>query len=175
MKHLKPLGIKQVIQGDFLFTKQDLGKEKIDGKSYLTFHPNTIVYAVEQGTEAARTINNSKIGIVWHTTYTGKNFEDMKASFGVKNPPKSKNVWGQDAMLTDASKATMSEKETAEVTQHLSTAGFLFNKIAGDTLRELEKNQKLAQTIEQFNNTFVRKGEMFGNSKAHTNKLIKFI
>ena len=175
MKHLKPLGIKQVIQGDFLFTKQDLGKEKIDGKQYLTFHPNTIVYAVEQGTEAARVINNSKIGIVWHTTYTGKSFEDMKASFGVKNPPKSKNVWGQDAMLTDASKATMSEKETAEVTQHLSTAGFLFNKIAGDTLRELEKNQKLAQTIEQFNNTFVRKGEMFGNSKAHTNKLIKFI
>ena len=175
LKHLKPLGIKQVIQGDFLFTKQDLNKEKIDGKSYLTFHPNTIVYAVEQGTEAARVINNSKIGIVWHTTYTGKSFEDMKASFGVKNPPKSKNVWGQDAMLTDASKATMSEKETAEVTQHLSTAGFLFNKIAGDTLRELEKNQKLAQTIEQFNNTFVRKGEMFGNSKAHTNKLIKFI
>ena len=175
LKHLKPLGIKQVIQGDFLFTKQDLGKEKIDGKQYLTFHPNTIVYAVELGTEAARTINNSKIGIVWHTTYTGKTFEDMKASFGVKNPPKSKNVWGQDAMLTNASEATMNEKETAEVTKNLSTAGFLFNKIAGDTLRELEKNQKLAQTIEQFNNTFVRKGEMHGNSKTHTDRLIKFI
>ena len=54
LKHLKPLGIKQVIQGDFLFTKQDLNKEKIDGKSYLTFHPNTIVYAVEQGTEGRK-------------------------------------------------------------------------------------------------------------------------
>ena len=175
LKHLKPLGIKQVIQGDFLFTKQDLVKEKIDGKQYLTFHPNTIVYAVELGTEAAKEINNSKIGIVWHTTYTGKTFEDMKASFGVKNPPKSKNVWGQDAMLTNASEATMNEKETAEVTKNLSTAGFLFNKIAGDTLRELEKNQKLAQTIEQFNNTFVRKGEMHRNSKTHTDRLIKFI
>ena len=175
LKHLKPLGIKQVIQGDFLFTKQDLNKEKIDGKQYLTFHPNTIVYAVELGTEAAKEINNSKIGIVWHTTYTGNTFEDMKASFGVKNPPKSKNVWGQDAMLTNASEATMNEKETAEVTKNLSTAGFLFNKIAGDTLRELEKNQKLAQTIEQFNNTFVRKGEMHGNSKTHTDRLIKFI
>jgi len=175
LKHLKPLGIKQVIQGDFLFTKQDLTKEKIDGKQYLTFHPNTIVYAVELGTEAAKEINSSKIGIVWHTTYTGKSFEDMKASFGVDNPPKSKNVWGQDAMLTNASEATMNEKETAEVTQNLSTAGFLFNKIAGDTLRELEKNQKLAQTIEQFNNTYVRKGEMHGNSKTHTDRLIKFI
>ena len=175
LKHLKPLGIKQVIQGDFLFTKQDLSKEKIDGKQYLTFHPNTIIYAVELGTEAAKQINSSKIGIVWHTTYTGSSFENMKASFGVKNPPKSKNVWGQDAMLTNASEATMNEKETAEVTKNLSTAGFLFNKIAGDTLRELEKNQKLAQTIEQFNNTFVRKGEMHGNSKTHTDKLIKFI
>ena len=175
LKHLKPLNIKGVIQGDFLFTKQDLGKEKIDGKQYLTFHPNTIVYAVESGTEAAKKITSSKIGIVWHTTYTGSSFENMKASFGVKNPPMSKNVWGQDAMLTNASQATMNEKETAEVTKNLSTAGFLFNKIAGDTLRELEKNQKLAQTIEQFNNTFVRKGEVHGNSKIHTSKLIKFI
>ena len=173
LKYLKPLNIKQVIQGDFLFTKQDLNREKIEGKQYVTFHPNTIVYAVPMS--QSKTIMNSKIGIVWHTTYTGSSFENMKASFGVKNPPKSKNVWGQDAMLTNASQATMNEKETAEVTQHLSTAGFLFNKIAGDTLRELEKNQKLAQTIEQFNNTFVRKGEIHGNSKAHTNKLIKFI
>ena len=173
LKYLKPLNIKQVIQGDFLFTKQDLNREKIEGKQYVTFHPNTIVYAVPMS--QSKTIMNSKIGIVWHTTYSGSSFENMKASFGVKNPPMSKDVWGQDAMLTNASKATMNEKETAEVTQHLSTAGFLFNKIAGDTLRELEKNQKLAQTIEQFNNTFVRKGEIHGNSKAHTNKLIKFI
>ena len=173
LKYLKPLNIKQVIQGDFLFTKQDLNREKIEGKQYVTFHPNTIVYAVPMS--QSKSIMNSKIGIVWHTTYTGSSFENMKASFGVKNPPMSKDVWGQDAMLTNASQATMNEKETAEVTQHLSTAGFLFNKVAGSTLRELEKNQKLAQTIEQFNNTYVRKGQMHGDSKVHTEKLIKFI
>jgi len=173
LKYLKPLNIKQVIQGDFLFTKQDLNREKIEGKQYVTFHPNTIVYAVPMS--QSKSIMNSKIGIVWHTTYTGSSFENMKASFGVKNPPMSKDVWGQDAMLTNASQATMNEKETAEVTKHLSTAGFLFNKVAGSTLRELEKNQKLAQTIEQFNNTYVRKGQMHGDSKVHTEKLIKFI
>ncbi len=175
LKHLKPLNIKGVIQGDFLYAKSDLTKEKIDGKQYLTFHPNTIVYAVETGTEAAKTIQKSKIGIVWHTTYTGDSFENMKATFGVKNIPSSTNVWGQDAMLTNASAATMNEKETADVTKMLSTAGFLFNKIAGDTLRELEKNKVLAQLIEQFNNTYVRKGQMIPNSKSHVNKLIKFI
>ena len=175
LKHLKPLNIKGVIQGDFLYAKSDLTKEKIDGKQYITFHPNTIVYAVETGTEAASTILKSKIGIVWHTTYTGDSFENMKATFGVKNIPSSTNVWGQDAMLTNASAATMNEKETADVTKMLSTAGFLFNKIAGDTLRELEKNKVLAQLIEQFNNTYVRKGQMIPNSKSHVNKLIKFI
>ena len=155
LKHLKPLNIKGVIQGDFLFAKKDLEKKKIDGELYLTFHPNTIVYAVPFNSESAKTINKSKIGVVWHTTYTGTSFENMKASYGVKNPPNSTNVWGQDAMLTDASAATMSETETKEVTSYLSTAGFLFNKIAGDTLRELERNPELARLIEQYNNTFV--------------------
>jgi hypothetical protein len=42
----------------------------------------------------------------------------------------------------------------------LSEAGKIFNKISGTTLRQLEKNQNLARTIEQFNNTYVRKGEV---------------
>ena len=88
-KHLKNLGIKDVIQGDFLYSKQDLSKTKIDGKQYITFHPNTIVYAVEAGTEAAKRITKSQIGIVWHTTYKGKDFASMKASYGVKKIPSS--------------------------------------------------------------------------------------
>ena len=116
LKHLKNLGIKDVIQGDFLYSKQDLSKTKIDGKQYITFHPNTIVYAVEAGTEAAKRITKSQIGIVWHTTYKGKDFASMKASYGVKKIPSSPAVWSQDAELSGAGEATMNEKETKEVT-----------------------------------------------------------
>lgn len=175
LKHLKNLGIKDVIQGDFLYSKQDLSKTKIDGKQYITFHPNTIVYAVEAGTEAAKRITKSQIGIVWHTTYKGKDFASMKASYGVKKIPSSPAVWSQDAELSGAGEATMNEKETTEVTGYLSTAGFLFNKVAGDTLRELEKNPELAQLIEQYNNTFVRAGQMLPDSKKHTARLIRWI
>ena len=175
LKHLKNLGIKDVIQGDFLYSKQDLSKTKIDGKQYITFHPNTIVYAVEAGTEAAKRITKSQIGIVWHTTYKGKDFASMKASYGVKKIPSSPAVWSQDAELSGAGEATMNEKETKEVTSYLSTAGFLFNKVAGDTLRELEKNPELAQLIEQYNNTFVRAGQMLPDSKKHTARLIRWI
>ena len=46
LKHLPELGIKGVIQGDFLYSQSDLETKKIDGKSYVVFHPNTIIYAV---------------------------------------------------------------------------------------------------------------------------------
>ena len=65
-------------------------------------------------------------------------------------------------------------KETKEVTSYLSTAGFLFNKVAGDTLRELEKNPELARLIEQYNNTFVRAGQMLPDSKKHTARSVSY-
>ena len=69
--NLKGLGITGVIQGDFMFDKADVKKQKIGGASYLTFHPNTIVYAVPVGTPLAKQIADAEIGIVWHTSYSG--------------------------------------------------------------------------------------------------------
>ena len=177
LKYLPELGIKGVVQGDFLFDSSDVKTKKIKGKPYITFHPNTIVYAIPSGTEAAKKVKSAKIGIVWHTTYTGKSFETMKASYGVDTSKfrDTKNVWSQDAMLRDMTQFTMTKKDTAEVNTHLSNAGRIFNKISGTTLRTLEANQDLAQTIETFNNTYVRKGEVVGNTKAHVEKLIRYI
>jgi hypothetical protein len=177
LKYLPELGIKGVVQGDFLFSANDVKTETIQGQSYVTFHPNTIVYAVPADSNAAKDIRASKIGIVWHTTYVGDSFESMRASYGVdvsrfKN---SRNVWSQDAMLRDATGATMSARETEEVNKNLTEIGKLFNQIAGNTLRELESNQKLAQHIETFNNSFVRKGEVIKDTGRHVDNLIKFI
>ena len=177
LKYLPELGIKGVIQGDFLFDSSDIKTKKIKGKTYVTFHPNTIVYAVPSGTEAAKKVKAAKVGIVWHTTYTGTSFETMKASYGVNISKfrNSKNVWSQDAMLRDMTQFTMTQTDTEDVNAHLSNAGRIFNKISGSTLRTLEANQDLAQLIETFNNTFVRKGQVIGNTKTHVTKLISHI
>ena len=177
LKYLPELGIKGVIQGDFLYSKRDLSVATIKGEKYLTFHPNTIVYALPVKSDGAKAVKKSKIGIVWHTTYKGSTFESMKASYGVdvSKLKTSKNVWSQDAMLRDLTNMTMSKKETAIVNEHLSKAGFLFNKIAGSTLRQLEANQQLAGLIETFNNSYVRKGQVIGDTNRHVNALIKWI
>ena len=177
LKYLPELGIKGVVQGDFLFDSSEVKTKKLKGKSYVTFHPNTIVYAVPSGTQAAKKVRAAKIGIVWHTTYKGNSFETMKASYGVNTSKfrDSKNVWSQDAMLRDMTRFTMTKKDTEEVNANLSNAGRIFNKISGTTLRTLEANQNLAQTIETFNNTYVRKGQVIGNTKTHVEKLIRYI
>jgi hypothetical protein len=177
LKYLPELGITGVVQGDFLFGPGDLSTTKIKGESYLTFHPNTIVYAVPANSPEAKIISSAKIGIVWHTTYTGNTFESMKASYGVdvSRFKQSRNVWSQDAMLRDLTKATMSKNETEEVNEYLSEAGKLFNQIAGSTLRELESNGQLAQLIETYNNTFVRRGVIIGDTGRHVSGLISWI
>ena len=177
LQYLPDLGITGVVQGDFLFSSDDVKTEKIKGDTYLTFHPNTIVYAIPSGTEMAKEVKAAKIGIVWHTTYTGTSFENMKAKYGVNVSKftKSKNVWSQDAMLKDMTKYTMSPKETETVNAYLTQAGKLFNQISGSTLRQLEANQKLAQHIETFNNTYVRRGAVVTDTGAHTRKLINWI
>ena len=89
----------------------------------MTFHPNTIVYAVPA--EQAAELRRAKIGIVWHTTYTGSSFETMKASYGVNvaGLKKSTAVWSQDAMLSDATSATLSAADTKRVDSFLGNCG----------------------------------------------------
>ncbi len=177
LKYFVDLGIKGVIQGDLLFSPGDVKTEVIKGEKYLTFHPNTIVYAVPVKSEAARAIKAAKIGIVWHTTYTGRTFETMKSSYGVNVNAlkKSRNVWSQDAMLRDLTNVTMSKKDTEIVNEYLSEAGFLFNKIAGSTLRQLEREEELQRLIETYGNTFVRRGQVIGDTGRHVSGLISWI
>jgi hypothetical protein len=176
LKYLPSLGIKGIIQGDLLFTN-DLKTEVIAGNKYTTFHPNTIVYAVPYDSPEAKTVRNAKIGVVWHTTYTGSTFESLKASYGVDISKfnKSSTVWSQDAMLRDLTNTTMSATDTEEVNEYLRKAGEIFNKVAGSTLRQLQGNPDLAGAIETYNNTFVRTGTIIGDTKAHTEGLIKHI
>jgi hypothetical protein len=83
LEHVSKLGIKNVIQGDVMFTKSHLTKETIDGEVYLTFRPNTIVYAVPYDSDLAKQMLKASIGMAWHTSYSGNTIEDLSASFNI--------------------------------------------------------------------------------------------
>ncbi len=172
---LKDIGIKGVIQGDIMYTKKDLKKANIDGTKYITFHPNTIVYAVPEASALGKQIAKSKLGVIFHTSYTGKDFLSMKASFNVdvSRLKKKPSVWFDDARVKDMTgTANMTAVQTDEVNAALSKAGKIFSQISGTTLRAIENNPAFAQEIETFNNTLVRKSEKITNPKSHVQKLI---
>ena len=177
--YLKPLGIKGVVQGDFMFDKSDLKKENINGVSHIVFHPNTIAYAVPTGSALAKKIGSAKIGIVWHTTYSGATFETMRAEFGkeiVNKLKPSKDVWMQDATLDDLSgTATLTKKETENLNKKLSEAGKIFRTISASTLKTIEGNKELNLMINVYNNTKVRSGQRITDTKKHATGLVMFV
>ncbi len=179
LKHLPALGIKGVVQGDFLYSKKDIRKVAIDGEPHITFHPNTIVYAIPAKSQLARQILSTDIGVVWHTTYRGKSFESMSASFGeeiASKLRKSKQVWSVDAVYKDVSgSATMTDAEKSEVTSILSKAGKLFTTIDKKTFDGITDNPELLLRVKTFVNVKVRAGERIKNPSKFVTELMDYI
>ena len=179
LKEFAKLGISGVVQGDFLYTDDDLKTEDIDGESCVTFHPNTIVYAVPKASSLGKEILSSKIGVVWHTVYRGSELESMSASFGETIAGKLNNVtsvWQVDATFSDESgTATFTKAENAALTAQLSKAGTMFRTIDVTVLNELGKNEELNRRLNTFINTKVRAGQRIGAVKPFVKDLQKYI
>ena len=176
LKYLPKLGIKNVLQGDMLFTQDDLSTETIDGISYTTFQPNTITYAIPK--ESADPIKKSQMGIVWHTTYSGETLQSMRASFGasVKGLTKTKDVWFTDADYKDTTgTVNFNKSETDKITAVLSLAGKTFRNMTSNFMKQLMDREDIVILIKTFNNTKVREGQAISNTSRHTSDLIKYI
>ena len=178
LRYLPKLGIKGVLQGDMMFAKGDITEKNIDGQSYITFQPNTIVYAVPSDAKLARMMLSAQMGIVFHTSYTGKTFSDMKASFNIdiKNLTTTKDVWFRDAYFTDASgTASFTEEETKTITSILSTIGATFKQTNAMSIGRISNSDTIREYIKTFNNTKVREGQKITNTAAHTRELLKWV
>ena len=176
LTELSKLGIKDVLQGDMMFTQEDLENKTIDGKQYVTFQPNTIVYAVPM--ESAQRILSSKMGIVFHTTYSGKTMEDMSASFSVnlRGLAKTSDVWYSDAEYKDTSGSiNFNKKETDAITKVLSQAGKTFHSLKSDFLSMISQDDEIKTMIKTYNNTKVRTGQKITNTRMHTKGLIEYV
>lgn len=175
---LKKCKINGVIQGDIMFTKDDLKSEKIDGVDYWVFHPNTIAYAVEKNSQEGKRVRAARVGIVFHTSYSGNSFESMTASYGfnVDTLKAPTSLWAVSANLRDLSgTANMTVSETNLVTALLSSAGNLFRKVPGSFFDELKNNDKLNLMVNAFNNTFYRSRTAQPNPNKKVNDFIAYV
>ena len=118
------------------------------------------------------------MGIVWHTTYKGDTMGGMTASFGVSGGAfrDISTVWQTDASFQDHSgSATMTKKETGDVTKILSQAGSLFRQLDSNVLGMIANDSQTGELVKAYTNKMVRQGQKIGNPKRHTAGLIAFV
>jgi len=175
LSEFSKLDIKGVIQGDLLYTS--LGTAIPD---HWTFQPNTIMYAVPTDSDIGKKIGKSKIGIVWHTTYSGDTLEGMTASFGVDQPLKKiASVWHTDAEYKDVSgSAKMTVSETTKVTGDLSEAGKTFRKINSSKMGEwnpLQNTLPAAAQWKTYQNSLIKNQVKFRGGRMQVADYFKFV
>ena len=109
LAHLSSLNIKQILQGDLLFTN-DKKAVSIGGEKMISFTPNTITYAVQASSGIGKKIARAKMGIVFHTMYTGKTIKTLNANFGNVRGSGNSRVWVASAAYRDDSGSIMFTK-----------------------------------------------------------------
>jgi hypothetical protein len=164
LKHLPKLGMKGIFQGDIMFTKEDLVEEEVDGVKSVVFTPNTITYAVPADSKLASTIRKASIGVVWHTSYSGKTIKGLKASFGVDSSKftTTKSVWSEDAGVKNVSKvAGLTKSDTKSLTAKINQIKGAIKK-AGKFFDVLSKREhkilSLGGQLKIFFNSKIRAG-----------------
>ena len=181
---LKRLRWTTVAQGDFLFAKDTLSEQEIDGRNYLTFSPNTITYAVPSQTKLSSDIIKSEIGIVWHTEYVGgPTLADTTAKFGFDSSVlgQAPGVWHRDAIIKDLSgTVTFTAGESADIMQAISHADQYLKTVDSETFAWLGQGTDLIgknflQQLKAHANNQVRQGSFDEPTKFAQGFIQKYI
>ena len=167
LRELKRLGIKGIYQGDLLFTKGDLKSAAIDGEKMITFTPNTITYAVPINSSIGKRIARARLGIVFHTYYTGKDMKSLSAGFGtISGKSGSSAVFLASAGYTDTSgSSTFTSSELSSFDALIRMAEGSLSK-AAPLLDTMKSNDSLSVgfRLKAFFNYYIKNSK--GNSMA---------
>ncbi len=164
----------EIVAGDFMFDSDDLKSETIDGSKVISFQPNTITYAVDKTSSTAKIIQAAKIGVIWHSTYTGSTIPSMSVNFSISDDQfnKSKDVYFRTVNMTLDTIAWSAEQYSTLKKDILSLKKTL-NTMDAEQINAIADNPKLSQTIMTYINSKVRTGKRF--SKNEIGHLMDYI
>lgn len=177
-KYLRKLGIKNVLQGDMMFSDGDVQQETIAGDEVLSFTPNTITYAVPVESDLAKRIAAAKFGIVFHTAYDGGDtIHTAEKSFNVdiSKLNKTPDVWYDDATYKDyTGVASLSPEEDNLLKKEIIAAKARISELGKENLNKIVTNPEFKKTIQPFVNANVRAGSAIDDPAEFTKNFLAF-
>ena len=175
--HLRKLNIQGVVQGDLLFTDDDIVRKNLNGTPHLTFKPNTITYAVPENSDIGKQVDTAKVGIIFHTTYNGEIFADMPASAGADTETftQSSDVFFDNATYKDVSgSAKFTADETKQFMNGIDKLEALLNNVPRDLSNLLGTNQDFVPYFQMYINSMVKQGQLPTNVNQFLQGFQKF-
>ena len=161
--HLPKLNIRGVVQGDMMFTDNDLTTQDINGGNFITFRPNEIVYAVPADSDIGQQIAAAKVGIIFHTTYVGDTLANMNAEAGadVAAFTKTADVWFDNATYKNVTgSATFTASESAEFAKGIQTLRSLLARVPQNLTAMLAANKDFVPMFQLFINSEIKQGRI---------------
>ena len=173
LKYLPAVIRDGVYQGDFMFDQEDLKKQNIEGEDLILFKPNTITYAVEQHSPLGQRILNSKIGIIFHTKYSGPNLQNLKKSsdVNVSEFNQTQDVFVDDAKFKDISGVATFTKQESEKIQTLIDASVT----AGNRIKWDEIPDNVYSFLNTFINSLIRQGRFVEKPQEEYDNFVQWI
>lgn len=158
LNHGPKLGVKGVVQGDFLFDQTD----KTESDNKVSFKPNTIRYSAPTDSAHGKKVAAAKIGVALHTRY-----ENGKAVLDPNIEHKEhKDVYVMPVSV-DQSKMEFNHDT---IRKHVSESGRLMKQIPKHGWEAIT-HDKIVPHVKTYINSEVRKG----NSNYTTNGLLEHI
>ena len=181
LAHLDEINIPEgeIWQGDFLFSKEDLSSQNIDGTDYVTFQPNTIIYAVPDNDPIAKLITQADLGIAWHTTYRGSDFDNLKIGFdaSVNRLGHPTSVFMMDAVLPSlAGIGTLTSDETEKAETTLASLKSNIEFLLSDTsYNTIVSHSAIIELVEKFDNSRIRSEVGLSDPKGFIEEFKAFV
>ena len=184
LQYLSGLGMKEILQGDLMFTnsskkktpfKDPTGKQE----AMISFQPNTIVYMVPENTPFGKKIARSKLGIIFHTTYKGRSFDKLNAKFGanVSKLRRTPNVWFDDASYKDVSGnalMTIGESQQLQKTINMASGSLKKSKELLNKIKTEKNTLSVGVQLKSYLNSFIRAATDLPSTKETANKFREF-
>ena len=168
IKYFSSLQMDSVCQGDLLFT-DDVKTETVDGEQLYTFKPNAITYGIPVDHPLGKKISKAKIGIVFHTSYTGSDIATMSAKAGAPTFKSTGDVFlvendtPMDDISVDKSVLNKFEQNITLVDAMCKKSATFLDHIVDNIGTTGDKKFHVASYLKQFFNAEIRGGRSIGD------------
>ena len=181
LREFKKLDINGVIQGDLLYT-DDVVEEEINGQKLYTFRPNTITYAIPVDHPLGEQCRASKIGVVFHTHYSGDDLESMQAQGGVPDSMigstsdvlNIKNTTPMNQVNFSTAEFTQFDRHVAEIERMCGFSGDFLDELLGLKGTKGDAKWHIASYMKQFFNDQIKKAQTISNPEKTLADMINF-